>query len=165
MFRPLTDSAPRKATPPVSPLHGTTPFPRQRSGAARTQPPREHFELPAVPRSVATARHLTRRLTDRWGLPQSTRDTAELVVSELVTNAVLHTPSERVACRVEYRGDRLRVEVTDEGRGLRGHTPRPAGPDAECGRGLLLLDALSVRWGALSAEEAEGCTVWAEIRT
>ncbi|RKN44073.1 ATP-binding protein [Streptomyces hoynatensis] len=149
----------------MSPLHGTTPLPGQRAAAPRTQTPRERFELPAVPSSVATARHLTRRLLDRWGLPQATHDTAELVVSELVTNAVVHTPSRRVACRIEFRGDRLRIEVTDEGQGLDGHVPRRAEAHEECGRGLLLLDALSVRWGAVSAEGVDGCTVWAEIWT
>lgn len=106
---------------PVFPLHGTTPLtlPAQAPAAPRALRRGERFALPALAESVGTARgHVDQRLC-HWGLPEDVRDTARLVISELVTNAILHTDSHVVTCRLEAspRLDRLRIEVADEGRG------------------------------------------------
>ncbi|MGK5532372.1 ATP-binding protein [Streptomyces sp. URMC 129] len=150
------------------PLHGTTPLTRPAPApAARTPRQGERFALPALAESVATARSRVDRRLDHWGLPQETRDTARLVISELVTNAILHTDSHMVTCRLEAtpRLDRLRIEVADEGCGLdRRAAPRRPSADAENGRGLMLLDALAARWGVLCPDQNAGCTVWAELR-
>ncbi|WP_059008623.1 ATP-binding protein [Streptomyces specialis] len=154
---------------PVFPLHGTTPLtlPAQAPTAPGTPRQGERFALPALAESVATARDRVERRFDHWGLPREVRDTARLVISELVTNALLHTDSHIITCRLEAspRLDRLRIEVADEGRGLdRRAAPRPASADSEHGRGLVLLDALAARWGVLCPDRNAGCTVWAELR-
>jgi anti-sigma regulatory factor (Ser/Thr protein kinase) len=78
------------------------------------------------------------------------RDGAVLLVSELFGNSVLHSgsgaPGETVTVAVRVGDGMVRVEVTDRaGPG----TPelRPAGRDAESGRGLQLVAALAARWG------------------
>ncbi|MFR9722820.1 ATP-binding protein [Streptomyces sp. MS19] len=124
---------------------------------------RERFELPAVPSAVATARGRTGAWLSHWGVAGDARDAVLLVVSELVTNAVLHSGGERVVCRVEARADLLRVEVADEGDGPGGGRTSLVRADDECGRGLLLLDALASRWGVVSPDASGGCTVWSEI--
>jgi anti-sigma regulatory factor (Ser/Thr protein kinase) len=104
-----------------------------------------------------------------WGLPEPVRETARLVVSELFTNAVLHTESGQIVCRIEASGDRLRIEVADEGLGLDetlgacGAPGEDGDADAENGRGLMLVDALAESWGVITADRRAGCTIWAEI--
>jgi len=81
-----------------------------------------------------------------------------LVVSELVTNAVLHAGS---SARVEVRVDNdcVRIEVHDSKADL--PTVREPGPYTVTGRGLMLVDALSDRWGATPT--SGGKVVWFEI--
>ncbi|MFF8387412.1 ATP-binding protein [Streptomyces kanasensis] len=70
--------------------------------------------------------------------------TAQLVVSELVTNAIRHGRGE-VGLTVAAGADGLRIEVSDDN-----PAParlRPADEADECGRGLLLVDALATTWG------------------
>ncbi|WP_165955987.1 ATP-binding protein [Streptomyces hainanensis] len=149
----------------MSPLHGTTPIPLPRCADHRTpSPPGERIDLPAIATSVAAARTRVRSRLDHWGLEDSVRDTALLVVSELVTNVILHTRSDRVVCWVVAQGSGVRIEVTDQGHGMAPRVPRQASSEAEGGRGLLLLDALAVRWGVIPPGHVSGCTVWAEIR-
>jgi len=85
-------------------------------------------------------------------------DTALLVVSELVTNAVVNARSQ-VTLRLRLRRDRLLVEVEDEDSRL--PVLQEHDRDALGGRGLLLVDALSVRWG--SRPRPTGKVVWAEL--
>jgi anti-sigma regulatory factor (Ser/Thr protein kinase) len=85
-------------------------------------------------------------------------DDVKLVVSELVDNAYLHGEGE-IRLTVEAHGDRLRVEVIDEGENA-AIKIRAGGPDGLGGFGLRLVDQLSSAWGAY-----EGTThVWAELR-
>jgi GAF domain-containing protein/anti-sigma regulatory factor (Ser/Thr protein kinase) len=85
-------------------------------------------------------------------------DTAALLVSELVTNAVVHARTS-VGLRVSAVGDRLRVEVAD------GSRARPVRqdfrPEATGGRGLLLLDRLATTWEV--RRTPDGKTVWFEL--
>jgi anti-sigma regulatory factor (Ser/Thr protein kinase) len=85
-------------------------------------------------------------------------DAIPLVVSELVTNAVLHAGS---PAQVEVRvgNDRVRIEVHDATVEL--PTVREPGPFTVTGRGLLLVDALCDRWGA--SPTTGGKVVWFEI--
>lgn len=87
-------------------------------------------------------------------------DTALLLVSELVTNAVLHAHGE-VSLRVQDRGATARIEVGD-GSAM---PPRMHGfaVESATGRGLRLLDRLAVRWGALPAASGGGKVVWFEV--
>jgi serine phosphatase RsbU (regulator of sigma subunit) len=93
------------------------------------------------------------------GAPEEQRDDAELVVAELVTNAVLHG-SAPVTLRIRRDPDVVRVEVHDTGR------QRPfavrGGPDAMTGRGLALVGSLSRDWGVDPTPDG-GKVVWAEV--
>ncbi|WP_330241627.1 ATP-binding protein [Streptomyces sp. NBC_00525] len=120
------------------------------------------FALPAHPESVATARRLTKTRLGEWRTDGDTREAAVLIVSELVTNAVVHTASARVLCELRRLDGRLRVSVQDQGH-------QPGGPrlgrgaDDEHGRGLLLVDSLAAAWGSRDAGDGSGRIVWAEL--
>lgn len=84
----------------------------------------------------------------------------QLVVTELVTNAYLHGQPPVRFCLLHPSDDGVvRVEVTDRGPGL----PRVRRPESttQHGRGLLLVEACSVRWGVDTGPD--GKTVWAEL--
>lgn len=85
---------------------------------------------------------------------------AQLLVSELVTNAVRHgaPPIELHVCCAG--GDRLEIRVRDSD--PRTPAPRSADEDAEGGRGLLLVDLVSDAWG--HEEDEDGKTVWFTLR-
>jgi anti-sigma regulatory factor (Ser/Thr protein kinase) len=122
---------------------------------------RFRFELAAHPGSPAQARRLTRTRLTGWSVCEDTCDTAALVVSELVTNAIMHTASEVVVCELHDRDDVVRIAVRDEGCAPGAPHPSPRRPEEEHGRGLLLVDALSHSWGA--QEHGPGLMVWAEL--
>jgi anti-sigma regulatory factor (Ser/Thr protein kinase) len=84
-------------------------------------------------------------------------DTAKLLVSELVTNALLHGHG-AIAVRARLRQDRLFVEITDEGRGFSWTTPEQD-RDRRNGWGLLLVDTESDRWGM----HEDHTRVWFEL--
>ncbi len=130
------------------------------SGAAAER--RFRFELAAHPGSAAQARRLARARLTGWSVCEDTCDTAALVVSELVTNAIVHTASSRVVCELHDGDDLLRIAVRDEGCAPgrpRANTRQQ--PEDEHGRGLLLVDALCHAWGA--HEHGPGLLVWAEL--
>jgi anti-sigma regulatory factor (Ser/Thr protein kinase) len=82
---------------------------------------------------------------------------ARLVVSELVTNAIVHAGTE-IELTVVVRSDAIRIEVTDLGGGL----PKSSDPDeGTTGRGLPIVEALSCGWGVV--ELGAGKTVWCEL--
>ncbi len=120
--------------------------------------------LPCDVRSVAVARRLVIAALDRWELPKDLADRAELVVSELATNAVVHARTRGGSIRVgvsRVEEDRVQVAVTDLDR--RPPVRRETGPCDEGGRGLDLVAALSDRWGCECRHW--GKRVWAELRT
>ncbi|WP_035842739.1 SpoIIE family protein phosphatase [Kitasatospora azatica] len=102
------------------------------------------------------ARRFTRTTIASWGL-NPLADFAELLVSELVTNALVHG-GEPIRLRL-FRDRALTLEVADTGR----QTPRlrPAGSEDEGGRGMYLINELAHRWG--SRPTKEGKVVWAEL--
>ncbi|MCK8679634.1 MULTISPECIES: ATP-binding protein [Streptomyces] len=120
------------------------------------------FELPAGAESVCRARHLVEERLVLWGVSGDVSDGVMLVVSELVTNAVVHTASHRVVCELRDCGEQLRIAVQDEGCPAAGPRLRRAAPE-ECGRGLMLVDAVSTAWGAYDARHGVGRVVWAEL--
>ena len=92
-------------------------------------------------------------------LHQHVLDDLYLVVSELVTNAVMHGQG-AIRLRLQVDAGDLRGEVIDDGGGFE-HELRAAGPSATSGRGLLIVDRLTNRWGV-----HEGTThVWFEMLT
>ncbi|RKE23200.1 SpoIIE family protein phosphatase [Streptomyces sp. TLI_171] len=112
--------------------------------------------LPSEGPLPARARRFTRTTLESWGL-SALIDYAELVVSELVTNALLHADAPR---RLRLFRDRtLTLEVADAG----GQPPRlrSSAEEDEGGRGIHLVSELAHRWG--SRPTRHGKVVWAEI--
>ena len=105
---------------------------------------------------VSRARELTRRQLAAWGL-ERLGDTAELLVSELVTNAI-RAASYEVQLRL-MRVGKLLVEVSDDNHNL--PQLQPAKADDVQGRGLGLVSHLSRRWG--TSRKAVGKVVWFEL--
>ncbi|WP_410535407.1 ATP-binding protein [Streptomyces sp. KL2] len=144
--------------------------PLERTGGSVDRPLRDAFRLPAIGASVAEARRrVLARLTE-WDIGTVIRDDAQLVVSELFTNAVRHTDSERVDCELRVTGVRLRLAVTDQGSGharyAGGAAQAPAADprgEGENGRGLLLVSALAEAWGIRPGAGGRGHMVWAEL--
>ncbi|WP_079189065.1 ATP-binding protein [Streptomyces kebangsaanensis] len=126
----------------------------------------------ASPRGARLARRLASHQVDAWGWGYGTpvHDAVELVVAELAANAVTHgrVPGRDAELRLSREGEgRVRVEVSDT-RGERRPRTGPVGGEtdgeADGGRGLLLVAALSVDWGVCErAGGAPGKTVWAVI--
>ncbi|MFI6016129.1 ATP-binding protein [Streptomyces sp. NPDC051287] len=113
----------------------------------------------AAPAEVPLLRRAAVRQLGRWGLPAVT-DEAALLVTELATNVFKHVGEGVSATLIlEWRGERLRVEVHDKSRVV--PTLRSAECDAECGRGLHLLTALAADWGTVLTSVGKG--VWCEI--
>ncbi|MFF1421088.1 ATP-binding protein [Streptomyces sp. NPDC058280] len=121
------------------------------------------FTLPGRRDSVARARHRVRAELQRRRLPADLCDVAVLVISELVTNAVLHTGGALVGCEVRVMTDHVRLDVHDQGIQDGALGPRCPDSDAESGRGLLLVDSLADSWGVVSREGGVGRTVWATL--
>ncbi|GHH43644.1 serine phosphatase RsbU (regulator of sigma subunit)/anti-sigma regulatory factor (Ser/Thr protein kinase) [Streptomyces umbrinus] len=114
-----------------------------------------YWHLDPHPLTAGQARRLTRRALRRWGL-ESMLDSTELMVSEVVTNAVRFA-SRPIALRL-LRTDVLRCEVTDDSSQV--PRMRQAQPGDEGGRGLFLVDQLAQRWGATRL--STGKVVWFE---
>jgi serine/threonine-protein kinase RsbW len=88
-------------------------------------------------------------------------DDAVLCLSELATNATVHSRSRddgHFTVRVERHDQHLRVEVRDQG----GPWSQPPAPDDQHGRGLLIVSSLATTWGR-DGHPATGWTVWFEI--
>ncbi|MFI1048614.1 ATP-binding protein [Streptomyces griseoruber] len=123
--------------------------------------PRLRCVLPfeAVPAEVGLLRRAAVKQLSQWGMPVAV-DEAELLVTELATNVVKHVgEGVSAALILEWRGERLRLEVHDKSR----TPPSPRAPDSDdvCGRGLHLVASLAVDWG--TALTAAGKAVWCEI--
>ncbi|WP_328979083.1 SpoIIE family protein phosphatase [Streptomyces canus] len=109
------------------------------------------------PVEVGRARAVVREQLHDWGLGRLA-DGAELMVSELVTNAVRHSHSRPVELRL-VRGDSLLCEVDDDDHDL--PNLLSAGPTDEQGRGLRVVSTLAREWGA--SRTKAGKTVWFEL--
>jgi anti-sigma regulatory factor (Ser/Thr protein kinase) len=110
------------------------------------------------PRAVSEARHyVTAELVD---LPRDVVDGVAVIVSELVTNCVLHTDTE-FRVRVEYDRERVRVEVTDYGDGM--PTPRLPPISEPTGRGLRIVRELADDFGIDALPKPPGKTVWFSV--
>ncbi|WP_234029263.1 ATP-binding protein [Streptomyces sp. PsTaAH-124] len=115
--------------------------------------------FPRDERAAGEARVMVATVLAVWHLPRLVAD-AELVASELVTNAVRHARGPDVGMTVTRTGHtKVRVAVTDGSPLL----PRLRGADllAETGRGLRLVDGLSQDWGVTPC--VRGKSVWAEV--
>jgi anti-sigma regulatory factor (Ser/Thr protein kinase) len=127
-------------------------------------PLRTHLELAAYPTAPACARGHARSVALEWGLADLA-DTAELLASELVTNAL--QASRRLAAQeipvirlwLACNRTSLVIHVWDASQDL----PARQQPDPgdESGRGLMIIDTLAARWG--SYETQDGKVVWAQL--
>lgn len=147
----------------------------QAEQAATTWPLKSFLALGPLPTSVSCARLHARMVVSEWGLTDTAR-TVELVVSELVTNALrasvhpdgtLRYESDLAGMpvmHVRLFSDRVRVviEVWDSNPGA--PVAQEANPDDERGRGLMLVEALCERWSWGRAQGWRGKVVWAELR-
>ena len=125
------------------------------------------FTLPALGSGVPQARHHLCTLLTRWAVDAALRDDAALIISELFTNALIHTDSVEITCRVLAAPYTLYLSITDQGHGPTGPRVRstrtaPDRDDAENGRGLLLVSALANTWG-VATDPGHGRTVWAVL--
>ena len=118
--------------------------------------------LAATAQAPGLARQATHEALAAWQVAHL-EETALLLVSELVTNAVRHarTGGTAVVLRLETAGSWLRIEVHDADPRM----PQPRTPDQldESGFGFVLLDALADKWGV--REATIGKAVWAELDT
>jgi len=127
---------------------------------------RDFTELPALPGAVPYARARTRQVLREWGL-SGLDDNAGQVVSELVANSVAASRAARPVCpvRLWLRSDSARVLVLVADASPRPPTRADPGADAESGRGLLLVEAMSSRWSWYTVQEdGMAKVVWAELR-
>ncbi|MGG2459982.1 ATP-binding protein [Streptomyces sp. RGM 3693] len=135
-----------------------------RCGGFLAPSPQDAFHLPARRTSVPEARRRVSTLLREWDAAQQVRDDVELVVTELFTNAVRHTDSEKVGCEIAVVGAHIRIEITDEGGpGLSAPHAQPGTLDQEGGRGLFLVGALSDSWGTRPGDSGQGQVVWADL--
>ncbi|MFR0357662.1 ATP-binding SpoIIE family protein phosphatase [Streptomyces sediminimaris] len=113
--------------------------------------------------AVASTRHYLREVLRRWR-SEALLDDLQLMLSEVVTNALIHAQSD-VDIRMRRHAGGVRVEVQDS-------SPQPPVPtvivadeamnaEAESGRGLLIVDALATSWG--SSPAGRGKTTWIEM--
>ncbi len=128
--------------------------------------------LGPVPEEARTARHFVRELLNCWGLGYLSDD-AEMIIAELVGNAVRHgirtappvatrgeTPPALRLCLLRRIGE-VMLAVTDPSN--EAPVPQPASADGESGRGLQIVGALSYLWG-WSPIEGHGKAVWAVLK-
>lgn len=123
--------------------------------------PAAAYHLPGDQQSAAQARKALRQHLQIWGVDGELADAAELLLSELVANAVQAQASagSEVGVRFAWADGRLRLEVRDASDEL--PVMNDAKEDEECGRGLVLVDALASGWGV--DRDGTGKTVWAEL--
>lgn len=122
------------------------------------------WQLPHTPRSAPHARELLRTQLTDWKIDGEVAETAELLLSELVTNSLRHAstpPGREIGVRFATYDGRLRVEVADANNCW--PTPRQASPEDEGGRGLTLVQALAERWGCCPRRHGIGKATWAEL--
>ena len=116
---------------------------------------------PPAPLSVGRARQFLARHLDAWGLPQLT-DSAQVIVSELVTNALTHAHppyGKLIATRFERLESGVRIEVHDSSDSK--PERREACAEAESGRGLGLVDVLTGGHWGVSDRNGPGKMIWA----
>jgi anti-sigma regulatory factor (Ser/Thr protein kinase) len=119
--------------------------------------PAERLELPRHPEAASRARRWVDRLLHERGVSEPVRESARLVSSELVTNALRHGQG-RIEVRVTMLDEFLRIEVVDEGADQAPAVRQPTSDDSG-GWGLRIVDQLAVQWGVF-----EGTThVWADL--
>ncbi len=130
--------------------------------------------LADTPNAAQWARRQAVHLLRRWQVKADVIEVARLLVSELITNAVRHPHANddvspyssrssvrSVVLRLLMEGDSLFLLVEDGD--LRPPMLKAVGADAESGRGVFLVDALSANWGYDYPADSTGKIVWAQL--
>jgi len=132
------------------------------------RPLQTHLELAALPSAVPCARGHVRAVALEWGL-EELADTAELLASELVTNALRASDRLRIRAdlaivpvvRLWLESDRASIVIHVWDGSDEMPVRHEANPGDESGRGLMLVESLGKDWGAY--REASGKVVWVVI--
>jgi anti-sigma regulatory factor (Ser/Thr protein kinase) len=124
----------------------------------------------STPRGARLARLFVSHCMDSWGhlYDSEVNETLTLITAELSANAVRHgrVPGRDFNVRLAAEaGGALRLEVSDTRGERRPAVVPPADPEAESGRGLLLVAALADDWGVTDRRGGPGKTVWATLGT
>lgn len=117
-------------------------------------------ELPADPTAPRLARRFVVEVLSGWAVDEDVVDRAELCVSELVTNAVIHSGTEPTLT-IQNDGACLLLMVQDQGSHNRVRPIEAAGADVVSGRGLSLVQAMSSAWNV--EQSTDGTLVWCEL--
>ncbi len=138
-----------------------TPSARQQDIGLTTRPRVRYQQFPARADQADRARQLLAGILDG----QQWADDALVCLSELVTNAIVHSrsrePGGSFTVRAQLGSDRLRVEVCDQGGPW--HAATRTSDDTQNGRGLLIVSQLATRWGCEGRSQT-GWNVWFEIQ-
>ena len=120
----------------------------------------ERLDLEHTVQAPRLARRFVSNTLTEWGVRDGSIERAQLLVSELVSNAVLHAAGPiRLVVEEVDRGQAFRIEVCNTGTGQ--PRLRHAAPDELSGRGLQLVDDLARGWG--SSTDADQTSVWFEV--
>ncbi|MFF0447271.1 ATP-binding protein [Streptomyces sp. NPDC004609] len=119
--------------------------------------------MAATPESARALRHFAGAVARRWRLHAECHEALSVIVTELVSNVVLHSGSSWVALAIRVRGNTLTAEVRDGGRWKHRAARRqePLDAHADCGHGLGLVDAFATR--TVTRRLPAGSAVAAEI--
>jgi anti-sigma regulatory factor (Ser/Thr protein kinase) len=158
-------------SPSLTPGHSLAPGPSLAQGpslAPSPGPSRNPVRAPLLrvmpgrPESASAARELARQVL---GDANPATETAMLLVSELVTNSVMHSksgePGGSVTVALCEGPASILIQVCDNGGSSEPRVSAMPGNDAEHGYGLLLVDALADRWGTISSPE--GRVTWCRV--
>jgi anti-sigma regulatory factor (Ser/Thr protein kinase) len=117
-------------------------------------------EFPADSSASPMARRALAGWLAGWEVDEDVADTAALCLSELVTNAIIHSgTTPRVTARLD--AERLLVLVQDQGHRGTARRSEDHEPEDISGRGLMLVESLATAWSA--EHSADGTTVWFEL--
>ncbi|GAA2749371.1 hypothetical protein GCM10010440_53430 [Kitasatospora cinereorecta] len=116
--------------------------------------------FPPLTSNVARARRMTGTALASWGVTHLT-DSAELVVSELVTNAIRYGRG-AVSMTLAINQSTLHISVADYGHGV--PQLRTAGEEDSNGRGLAIVQALCARWAVTTRLSGKTVNCWLDVR-
>lgn len=131
--------------------------------ATSIAPQTYHLTTPNSPLTPKICRDTVVILLVIHGHTSDLADTARTLVSEVVTNAVLHTGSPTIDMETAVLPNGVRIAVYDDSPAAH-LAPIDATWDGECGRGLLLVQALAETWGVTPAHPYSRKHVWFELR-
>jgi len=139
---------------------------RRRHGMNSQWPLQDFLELGALAGAVPCARLHVRQVLWEWGVLRSLGEGAELLVTELVTNAVKasRAMTQAFPVRLWLASDSAQVLILVSDASPEPPVRMDTSDEAENGRGLMLVEAISEQWGWYFREDNDGKVVWATMR-